>query len=177
MEFTARRTAKEAIGTTVDVWAGGVVHSRQVSTGGGFGSQNSLMQHVGLGLHTVADSVVVYWPADKHRHRQIDRYYNVGADQKVHFFEDTSSTLSVHTNTMETVKVYPLPATNILHVSNLDPNIRKHFEIYDMLGIKHKDIVGPESNFSISIEDLKPGCYVLRITTNGTTLTKQFIKQ
>jgi len=88
MRFTAQRTAKEGIGTIVDVWAGGKRCSRQVSTGGGFGSQNSLMQHVGMGSYAFADSIVVFWPADKNRHRQIERYYNVKADTILQYTEN-----------------------------------------------------------------------------------------
>src|SRR5205085_8457204 len=91
MRFTAKRTAKEAIGTTIDVWENGNVHTRQVSTGGGYGSQNSLMQHVGLGEAAMADSIVIYWPADRSRHRQIDRYYNVPADKMYTVKENMNS--------------------------------------------------------------------------------------
>src|SRR5207248_436432 len=81
MRFTAKRTAKEAIGTNTDVWETGNVHTRQFSTGGGYGSQISLMQHVGLGKAAMTDSIVIYWPADRSRHRQIDRNYNAPADK------------------------------------------------------------------------------------------------
>lgn len=180
MRFTAKRTAKEAIGTIVDVYSGGIRHSRQVSTGGGFGSQNSLMQHVGLGEYTMADSIVVYWPCDKHRNRTINRYYNVAADQMVHYTEDTTaishSTVS-STGPMKQMRVYPSPAQNILKVENLGASGIKRFEIYDLLGIRHRDVTCSERAFSISVGSLKPGCYILRVTADGNVVTKQFIKE
>jgi hypothetical protein len=180
MRFTAKRTAKEAIGTIIDVWAGGIVHSRQVSTGGGFGSQNSLMQHVGLGEYAVADSIIIYWPCDKHRNRTINRYYNVSADQMLHYTEDTtvtnhSSVSSAHT--MEQMKVYPSPARNILNVQSPEASGMKRFEIYDLLGIRHIDLTCSERVFSLSVGNLKAGCYILRVTANGNVVTKQFIKE
>ena len=178
MRFTAVRTAKEGIGTIVDVWAGGAVCSRQVSTGGGFGSQNSLMQHVGLGKYTMADSVIVYWPCDKFRNRTINKYYNVTADQILHYTEDTTAKSGVKSaQSMEQIKVYPSPARNVLKVENLDASVSKRFEIYDLLGTRQIDVNCSERTFSLSLSNLKSGCYVLRITTAGNTVMKQFIKE
>ncbi len=189
--FTARRTAKEAIGTIVDVWAGGIRHSRQVSTGGGFGSQNSLMQHIGMGEFTKADSINVFWLCDKNRHRQIDHYENIEADHLYYVMENMASVpdtklisllpvippSAVAVNSRSNVPVfYPNPASNVLHVQNLQPDVQKHFEIYDLLGIKQIDVTGSESSFSLSVNSLRQGCYVLRITSEGNTITKQFIK-
>ncbi len=181
MRFTAVRTAKEGIGTIVDVWAGGIRHSRQVSTGGGFGSQSSLMQHVGLGEFSVADSVVVYWPCDKYRNRTINKYYNVAADQIIRYTEDTVVKSGVNSSptvqSLEQVKIYPSPARTVLNVNNLDASVLKRFEIYDMLGIRQIDEECNESTFSLSLTNLKSGCYVLRITSTGKTVTKRFIKE
>jgi hypothetical protein len=163
-----------------------------VSTGGGFGSQNSLIQHVGLGQFAAADSINVFWPADKHRHRQIDHYYNVAADNIYYITENMNSEpdpsllsltppqISQEVKIppqMQTPVFYPNPATNVLNVLHLQPSVLKHFEIYDLLGRRQLDITGSENTFSLSVSNLKPGCYVLRITTNENTVTKQFIKE
>ncbi|MFI5263562.1 MAG: FG-GAP-like repeat-containing protein, partial [Candidatus Kapaibacterium sp.] len=191
MKCTAKRTAKEGIGTIIDVWAGGAVRSRQVNTGGGQGSMNTLMQHVGLGSYMKADSINVFWPADKNRHRQIDHYENIAADHFYYVTENMgtkpdTSLFSVNPPVRTAVKnipklsapeVYPNPARNVLNVQNLQPSITKRFEIYDLLGIRQLDITGSESAFSFSVGNLKAGCYVLRITSSGETITKQFIKE
>ena len=72
--------------------------------------------------------------------------------------------------------VYPNPANDVLKIQNLQPEVKKHFEIYDLLGIKHIDLTGTESMFSLSIGNLKPGCYILKVTTECNTIAKQFIK-
>ncbi|MEI8135399.1 MAG: FG-GAP-like repeat-containing protein [bacterium] len=193
MRFHARRTAKEAIGTIVDVWAHGMSHSRQVSTGGGFGSQNSLMQQVGLGVEAKADSVIVSWPADKNRHRQIDRYYNVKADTLYYVWENLSSTpdpslLSLspeeplksvnHPQTQADVtQVYPNPVGKVINVDRLSTTKENHFEIYDLLGVKQLDFNCKESRFSGFVGNLRPGCYVLRVISGNDVVTKQFIKE
>ncbi|MDP4220448.1 MAG: FG-GAP-like repeat-containing protein [Bacteroidota bacterium] len=179
LKFTAVRTAKEAIGTIVDVWAGGAVRSRQISTGGGQASCNSLTAYIGLGKFSEADSIIVYWPADRHRNRTINKYYHVAADAVLHFTEDTT----VLTNSvpsalgMKKVRIYPSPAHNTVNIDNLEASTLKHFEIYDLLGIRRIDVQGTETTFSLSVNTLKPGCYLLRITSNGNVTTRQFIKQ
>ncbi|MDP4220447.1 MAG: FG-GAP-like repeat-containing protein [Bacteroidota bacterium] len=177
LKYTAVRTAKEAIGTIADVWAGGMVCSRQLSTGGGMGSVGSLTSFVGLGKYTEADSIVISWPADKYRHRTINRYYHVHADQVLHYTEDTTaSTASVTLpSSAGDVKLYPSPARDILNIQNC--SAPSHFEIYDVLGIRRLDFEGSEKVFSLSVGSLKPGSYLLRITSNSNSITKRFIKE
>jgi hypothetical protein len=178
MRFTARRTAKEAIGTIVDVYNPDGRHSRQVSTGGGFGSQNSLMQHVGLGQYNYADSIVVSWPADKFLHRQVDRYFNVKGDTILNITEKMNDGVNAVSaaSPASQVAVYPNPASKVLNIETAQDQ-SKHFEIYDLLGIKHVDVTGSDRVFSVSVTSLKAGCYVLRITSGGNTVTKEFIKE
>jgi len=178
MRFTATRTAKEAIGTIVDVWAGGIVHSRQVSTGGGFGSQNSLMQHVGLGAYSKADSIVVFWPCDKYTHRQIDRYWNVKADTILHYVEQPSSGVSAETSSRNVpLKLYPFPATTILNVVSSSSPEAKHFEIYDLLGREQMNVWSSDDTYRMPIAGLRPGNYLLRVTIDGIMQTQRFIKE
>jgi hypothetical protein len=52
----------QALGAVVEVVAGGVSQMRRVGCGEGFSSQNSYIQHFGMGSNSVADSVIVSWP-------------------------------------------------------------------------------------------------------------------
>jgi hypothetical protein len=186
LKFTAKRTAKEAIGTIVDVWAGGKVCTRQVSTGGGQASCNSLTAYIGLGTFSKADSINVFWPADKFLHRQIDHYKNIPGNQFYHITEnmtdkpDPTLIEGVENDAQVTEQkpvLYPNPAKNILNLRNLQPEGKKRFEIYDLLGIRQLDVTGTEGVFSLSVGNLKPGSYILRITTGGSSVTRQFIKE
>ncbi|HYM20513.1 MAG TPA: FG-GAP-like repeat-containing protein [Candidatus Kapabacteria bacterium] len=192
MKFTAKRTAKEGIGTIVNVWAGGINHARQVSTGGGFTSMSSLIQHVGLGTYNKADSIIVYWPANKDRHRQIDRYYNVKADQMVFFEEkmDSSSIGMVKTEALnvpatvvstapmtESLQMYPQPATTRLNVTGLPSGSSFQYEIYNMLG--EKVITGTSNGtpLFVNVANLQSGCYTFKISSDHESIAKQFIKE
>lgn len=178
MKFTAKRTAKEGVGTIVDVWAGGIVHSRQVSTGGGFTSQNSLIQHVGLGEYAMADSIVVYWPCDKNRHRQIDRYYNVQADRMIAYEENTAvDGVASSSSSAQTIQLYPQPAHSELNVTNIKAAAQANYEVYNLLGVRVLSGFSNENSMKLSLSDLKNGVYTLRIISGNDVVTKQFIKQ
>jgi enediyne biosynthesis protein E4 len=74
---------KEAIGAIVRVWAGGDQQLRVVSTGGSMLSQNSLVQHIGLGTATHADSISIQWP----NRRGVEVRYNVPANSRYQALE------------------------------------------------------------------------------------------
>jgi hypothetical protein len=72
-----RGTNRDAVGARVTVTAGGLTQVREVALGDGYGSQNSLRLHFGLGGAAVADEVVVRWP----RSGREQRFRDVAADQ------------------------------------------------------------------------------------------------
>jgi hypothetical protein len=176
MRFIAKHTAKEAIGTIVDVWAGGVVHSRQVSTGGGLASQNSLMQHVGLAESTKADSIIVYWPANRNLHRQIDKYYDVGADTTLQFIEYVNPS-SLILPSKSYISIFPSVVDDALHINNLSANLQHHIKIINLLGItKYEQIVTGKSPI-INTNNFTAGFYRLLIESNNECTSFSFIKK
>ena len=52
----------DAIGARVKIWAAGIAQMREVSGGSGFGSQNMLPVHFGIGSATMIDSAVISFP-------------------------------------------------------------------------------------------------------------------
>lgn len=75
-----------AIGTRVRIKANGHWQERQVYPITGFGSQNSLRQHFGLGDATSIDSIEVHWPSG------IEQYStNVSADQFITLTEEAGN--------------------------------------------------------------------------------------
>ncbi|MEI8135403.1 MAG: FG-GAP-like repeat-containing protein [bacterium] len=191
LKFTAKRTAKEGIGTIVDVWAGGIQHSRQISTGGGQGSCAPLTAFVGLGNAKKADSINVFWPADKNRHRQIDHYENIFANHVYTISENMrsipdpslvvevgSGTGGVERNVSRTSSsLYPNPAVESILIRTVESSTSKHYEIFDQLGVRKLEYRSADSDVTIPINSLVPGYYVLRISTEGTEEMKSFIKE
>lgn len=61
IKLTGTNSNKSAIGAKVCVKANGVWQMREVNAQSGFGGQNSLTQHFGLGSATTVDSIKVKW--------------------------------------------------------------------------------------------------------------------
>jgi len=78
-----------AIGAKVKVKAGGVWQMREVNSQSGFGSQNSLHQHFGLGAATIIDSIKIIWPSG---YRQF--LTNIATNQFLSIEEDNSASIS-----------------------------------------------------------------------------------
>ncbi len=55
-------TNLDAVGARITVTVGGKKQMREVILGDGYGSQNSLRQHFGLGEASVVDEITVLWP-------------------------------------------------------------------------------------------------------------------
>ncbi|MBS1903252.1 MAG: VCBS repeat-containing protein [Bacteroidetes bacterium] len=191
IKVKAMRTAKEGIGTIIDVWEHGIVHSRQVSTGGGFTSMSTLTQHIGLGTSTEADSIIVYWPADKNRHRQIDRYYSIPADQLITFEEkmDSSSTGMVAHEPLQLVRsvrrtdrpasnitVYPQPAASSVTFGGLPFGVSR-YEVMNLLGqrVATGEVVTDELRLETS--SFASGTYSIRFYGSDVVATTVFIKE
>ena len=68
---------RDAVGARVRLTAGGLTQIREVVLGDGYGSQNSLRLHFGLGDAAVADEVVVRWP----RSGRVQTFRDVAADR------------------------------------------------------------------------------------------------
>lgn len=74
---------RSAIGAAIRVFSGGNSQMRQVNSQGGFGSQNSLHQHFGLGNSTTIDSVIINWPSGYYQRLvnvPINQFHNIEED-------------------------------------------------------------------------------------------------
>ena len=71
--------------------------------------------------------------------------------------------------------VYPNPATDRLQVESAERI--EHYEVYDMTGaLLHHANVGQKS-FTLDLEALPAGTYLLKMTTEGTVQTRRFVKR
>jgi len=70
-------TNRDAVGARVTLTAGGMTQIREVTLGDGYGSQNALRLHFGLGEAARVDELVVRWP----RSRRQERFRNLAADR------------------------------------------------------------------------------------------------
>ncbi len=62
VELVGTRSNRDAVGARITLFAGGKQQSREVVLGDGYGSQNSLRQHFGLGHLKTVEKLTVRWP-------------------------------------------------------------------------------------------------------------------
>jgi len=77
---------RSAIGARVRIKSGGMWQTSQVVTQSGFGTQNSLRQHFGLGSAANIDSIIINWPSGI-----IQKLANVNPNQFMTIVEATST--------------------------------------------------------------------------------------
>ena len=67
IELKLRKTDKNtfSVGTKIRLVSGQITQVRQVGSQGSYLSQNSLIQHFGLGNHTLVDTLEITWPGGK----------------------------------------------------------------------------------------------------------------
>lgn len=75
-----------AVGAQIRILVDGEWQVRQVSAQSGFGSQNSLRQHIGFGTATLIDSIEVTWPSG-----YVQYLTDVSADQFITIVENDAS--------------------------------------------------------------------------------------
>jgi hypothetical protein len=86
-------------------------------------------------------------------------------------YSDNCASLSVGELSLDTVSIYPNPATSVLHIE-MTQSI-KQVTIYSMLG---KAIVSTQSN-TVDVSGLSNGLFLIKIEDeNGSVLTERFLK-
>src|SRR5690606_38663680 len=102
---------------------------------------------------------------------------NSTATNRVVFDDITWTCYSVLSNDefdMSSIKIYPNPVKNELHI-NLNTNFETTVEIYNVLGRKMLNQTIQNSEI-ISTENLSSGVYILKLTQGNQTMTKKLIK-
>lgn len=69
---------RDAIGTWIDAYMGADKRVRYTHCGQAFLAQNSNQHHIGIGIHTQLDSLVIRWQSGN-----IDKIYNIPANQTI----------------------------------------------------------------------------------------------
>jgi ASPIC/UnbV protein/VCBS repeat protein len=92
VELVGTRSNRDAVGARVTVTAGGRRQVREVALGDGYGAQNSLRLHFGLGAATVADELAVRWP----RSGLVQRFPAVAANRIVEVTEGRGRLVEKH---------------------------------------------------------------------------------
>jgi hypothetical protein len=77
IDLVGTRSNRDAVGARITARVGAATQIREVVLGDGYGSQNSLRQHFGLGDATTVDELIVRWP----RSGIVQHFNAIEADQ------------------------------------------------------------------------------------------------
>ncbi len=88
--------------------------------------------------------------------------------------ETTNETTGMSTSVFDAVTVYPIPATDVLTVTNVQ---NAELKIYNLQGSLVERINANSSDLSIDLSDISAGMYILEIRCQGQIKNVSFIKQ
>lgn len=92
VELVGVKSNRDAVGARVSVVVGGKSQMREVTLGDGYGSQNSLRQHFGLGNAAAVDTLTVRWP----RSGIVQTFHNIAADRIIEIAEGRKDPVEKH---------------------------------------------------------------------------------
>lgn len=89
---------RDAIGSTIKLYSNGGQQMRYMACGENYIAQDSQRKIFGMGDLDYADSLVVYWLSG-----QVDKLYNVAANQTIHIVEGSGISVNVVVDGMTTI--------------------------------------------------------------------------
>jgi len=92
VELVGVQSNRDAVGARVSIKVNGKPQMREVVLGDGYGSQNSLRQHFGIGDATSVDELIVKWP----RSGIVQTFKNVAANRIVEITEGVNQLKEKH---------------------------------------------------------------------------------
>jgi enediyne biosynthesis protein E4 len=179
VKLVGTETNRSAIGSKVKVFTGDICQTKEVHGGSSYASQNSLVQHFGLGPNESIDSILIYWLGDT-----IPQVlYDIERNQKIELIQ--ASGLSTSTLDLGNNPVYqlaPNPAESSIRLKTQSDVYVNGLTLIDHNGHSLFNLQGFKLNMNKDIElDLTPyptGIYFLRIEDeNGQIKLRKIIKQ
>ncbi len=143
------------IGARVEMYAGGRMQIRDISSGTGFKFMHTLNAHFGLGEVASVDSVIVRWPSGR-----VDVIRDVELNGALLVVEG-NSTLGNLQVALEGVKMYPNPTSGLLKIENLEKFDVREVQVMSLSG---QVVYSTTSNFAQhNLDALNTGMYVVNI--------------
>jgi hypothetical protein len=156
-ELEARYCNRDGIGARLYLESASFTQTRQVIAGSGFGSQNSLVQHFGLGSNNLVNRLTIIWPGGG-----TDIFDSVAVDAKYHVIQGEALSVNGEPVSLPAnfsiVKAYPNPFNSQVQIEiNISRDCHLSADIIDILGRKIKSLISEDS-----------GPQTLKLTWDGT---------
>lgn len=169
---------RDAFGSKVIVYAGGLAQIRELNGGASHCSQHSSTLHFGLSDISMIDSIEVHWTGGKH----IQKLYEISANQILDIKQDmTTSTIGNNSNFVSKIRIYPNPSSgNLIMIESTYGEAIQNVEVFDTHGrsIDSQLIrASQEKNYVRFNDNIQPGIYMLRMRIQGQSVNKKIIIQ
>jgi len=156
IQLESDKENKQAIGSRVEVYAGGRRMTRDITAGRGVRMQQPARVHVGLGESQKIDSVRVRWYGDT----SYTRIQGIKADHLN--YVNQNGHVKLNTNTIQEIhefKVWPNPSNGSLY---LESNKDEYVVLYNTAGVKLGSWkLGANVQLQLDLH-LSPGIYLIR---------------
>lgn len=96
VELHGNISNSDGVGARIVCYTNDVMQTNVVRIGESYLSQNSLVEHFGVGAFEQIDSLIVYWPSGL-----VDKYFRVEANQRVSLYEGNSFFAEINSNANE----------------------------------------------------------------------------
>lgn len=160
---------RNGIGARIEIYGAFGKQIREIKSGNGFSHQSTLNAHFGIGTETAITQIIVKWPSGI-----VDTINNPTINNATLVVE--GSTLALEDFSSSEIKLFPIPAKDVLNIKSSDSINIKLAKIFDLNG---KLIF--ESNLIanvIPIETLSKGTYIVLLRdTNNKDYCKKFTKE
>ncbi|MEH6536261.1 MAG: FG-GAP-like repeat-containing protein [Psychroserpens sp.] len=158
---------RDGVGTRIEILINGEKQYRYTHCGEGYLSQNSKLEHIGLGDNTIIDYVKLTWLSGVE-----DTFYNVQANQVLTVTEG-SNTLGLSNVSQAESYIYPNPVGDILKI-NSDTTINK-VRVINVLG-QDVLVVNSIENNSLDMSSLQAGHYIIILESDIGISNHKLIK-
>lgn len=153
------QTNVDAIGAWIHVYAGGKHMVRYHGSTTGFVSQNSQVEMFGLGQASIVDEIAIEWANGSLG----DVMNNVPVNQNI-VISEGSTIIGRDEADVETIKVWPSPAQELVHIRFPEGHPYTSVEVTDLQGRVLKTAT-PQlgvRDFNLELPGLASGLYLLR---------------
>lgn len=96
-------------------------------------------------------------------------------DNPFNLYFSTEDLLKVNSNPLENLAIYPVPTKNVIHVSA--KNTIENIDVISILGNTVMQFSPQTNEFQMDTSSLSSGVYFLKITAEGSTVTRKIIKE
>jgi len=158
------------IGARVEVYSNLGTQIRDVKSGSGFEFMNTLNCYFGIGEDIEIETVIIRWPSGI-----VDQIDNPEINNTL-IVEEGASLLGVDRVAFKNFSLYPVPAEDELNLKAEFQLAGEYYEIYALTGKKVMN-GNVNTNQQIKVNSLSSGMYFLKLTKNGKTFQRKFVKR